>query len=446
MPSPYVSIPSLLILAGCAGPSGARAHEAMLGELRTLERAQPAQLGEDLALGTPALDRAALVAAVLGRNPELDQARETWRAAVAAYPAAVALADPMLTYEVAPFSITGNVPYGQRIELRQKLPYPGKRQLAGEAALADADAARADYGTLRLALAEAAVQAFDDDYVAARAIEVNAHHRAMLERIEDSARTQYTVGRAGQEDLLEAEGEVITLERERLMLDTQQRAAIARINRLLRRAPDAPLPPPPDQLPAPAPATVAVQDPRAAAEARVRERRAELAGAERTRYPDLEVMAGYDSMFGDWQHQLTLGIAVELPLERRGRHGSIERARAALAAATAELTSVGDTLAEDRDRARREVDEAAAVLALYDQRAVPNARARAAAALTGFTTGQAAFSTVMMAERALREVELDLERARADLDRRTATLDRLSGRIAGGAPEAPTRGAPGGTP
>ncbi len=441
MPSPYLSIPSLLIVAGCAGPTGVHPHEAMLAELRRIDHVRPAQLGDDLALGTPALDRATLVAAVLGRNPEIDQARETWRAAVAAYPSAVALADPMLTYEVAPFSITGDVPYGQRIELRQKLPYPGKRGLAGEAALADADVARADYGTLRLALAEATVQAFDDYYVAARALEVNAHHRAMIDRIADSARTQYSVGRAGQQDLLEAEGEAIALERERLMLDTQQRAAIALINRMLRRPPGAPLPPPPDQLSAAPPATVVVQDPRAAAEARVRERSAELAGAERALYPDLELMAGYDSMFGEWQHQLTLGIAIEIPLERGGRHGSIERARAALAAATAELISVGDALAEDRDRARREVDEATAVLALYDQRAVPNARARASAALAGFTAGQAAFSTVMMAERALREVEFDLERARADLDRRTATLDRLWGRIAGGAPG----GTPGGT-
>ena len=446
MPGPYVSIPPLLIVAGCVGPAGARAHEATLVELHRLEPTGPAQLDDELALGTPALDRAALVAAVLGRNPELDQARETWRAAAAAYPATVAGADPMLTYEVAPFSITGQVPYGQRIELRQKLPSPRRRELAGEAALADADAARADYGTLRLALAEAAVQAFDDDNVAARAVEVNAHHRAMLDQILASVRTQYTVGRAGQADLLEAEGEVIALERERLMLDTQQRAATARINRMLRRRPDAALPPPPDQLPAAAPATLVVQDPKAAAEARVRERRAELAGAGRAFYPDLEVMAGYDSMFDAWQHQLTLGIAVEIPLERHGRHAAIERARAALAAATAELTVVGDVLAEERERARREVDEATAVLALYEQRAVPNARARASAALAGFTAGQAAFSMVIMAERALREVELDLERARADLDRRTATLDRLSGRIAGGVAAATPAGAAGGAP
>jgi outer membrane protein TolC len=437
MPRSHLALFPLLLLASCAAPPGMREHDAMVAALRGLERDRPAP-ATDPGLGSP-LDRAALVAAVLARNPDIEAARQTWRAAMAAYPAAVALADPMLTYELAPLSITGDVPYGQRVQVSQKLPFPGKRALAGAAALAEADAARADHGTLRLALAEAAVLAFDEYYVAARAIEVNTHHRAMVARIEASARAQYTVGRSGQQDVLEAEGEVIALDRERLMLDTQQRAAIARINRLLRRAPEAELPPPPDALAAaPRPddsaaaAAAIVQDPKAAAQARVRQRGAELASAERAFYPDLELMAGYDSMFADWQHRFTLGVAIEIPLERRGRRGTVERARAALAAATAELASFGDVLAEDRDHARREVDEARDALALYQQRAVPNARARVDAALAGFTAGQTAFASVMAAERALREVELGLERARADLDRRTAALERLSGRIAAG--------------
>ncbi|HMG56981.1 MAG TPA: TolC family protein, partial [Kofleriaceae bacterium] len=369
----------------------------------------------------------------------------TWRAALAGYPAAVAAADPMLSYELAPLSVAGDARYGQRVELRQKLRLPGTRELAGAAALTDAEAARADHGVLRLALAEAAVGAFDDLYVAARAIEVNAHHRAMVEQIVASARAQYSVGRAGQQDVLEAEAELIALARERLGLDTQQRAATARINRLLRRPPDAPLPPPPDRLDAPAaaPGTAApaaagaaspgdAQDLAAAAEARVRARTAELASAERAAYPDVELMAAYDSMFDDWQHRFTVGIAIELPIAREARRGAIARARAAVAAATAELASVRGVVAEDRDRAGREVDEAAAALALYEQRAVPNARARVDAARAGFTAGQTALAAVMMAERALREIELGVERARADLDRRAAAMDRLSGRIAGG--------------
>ena len=429
-----LSILTPLLITGCvgAGSAGARSHDEMAAMLRELERERAGPRSGEPALGMHALDRPRLVAAVLAANPELDAARETWRATVAGYAPAVALPDPTVTYEVAPLSISGDVAFGQRVQIAQRMPYPGKRELAGDAAASEAEAARADYGLVRLQLAEAAVGAFDDYYVAARALEVNAHHRAMLERIHDSATAQYAVGRAGQQDPLEAESEVIALDRERLMLASQQRAAVARLNRLLRRRPDAPLPPPPDKLEIAAPSTTGALDPTAAAQARIRARAAELSAAQQAFYPDFEVMASYDSMFADWQHRFTVGVAIEVPLSRAGRRGSVERARAALGRATAELAQTTDALAEDRDRARREVDEATAALELYERRAVPNARARVDASLAGFTTGQTPFATVMMAERALREVELALERARGDLDRRIATLDRMLGRIAGG--------------
>jgi len=425
----------IVVVPACAGGAGMREHDAMIATLGRIDRDRPAQLVDEVVIGGTVLDRAQLVAAVLARNPDLDAARATWRVAVAAYPSAVTIDDPRLSYEVAPFSIGSPVPFGQRVELSQKLPYPGKRAAAGDAALASADAAEADYDTLRLELAEATVHVFDDDYVAARALEVNTHHHELIERIYKSATAQYTVGKASQQDPLEAEAELIALDRERLMLETQQRTATARINRLLRRAADAPLPPPPAKLEITVEAGEgSARHPKlVAADARIRARAAEIAGSRRDFYPDLELMASYDSMWSDWQHRFMIGVGVEIPLQRSGRRASIERAEAEQAKATAELASVADMLAEDRDGSRRAIVEARADLELDEKRALPTARARVDAGLAGFTAGQTSFSTVVMAEHALRDVELRLEQTRADLDRRIATLDRLSGRIAGGA-------------
>lgn len=228
----------LVCVIGCAGAGSVRKRDAMVATLSRADRSHEVAIEGELSVGGGSLDRAALVAAVLARNPELDVARETWRAAIAGYPSAVVLPDPMVSYEVAPFSIGSSVPFGQRIEVSQKLPYPGKRSLAGDAAIADAEAAHGDYETLRLELAEATVHAFDDYYVAARTLDVNHHHHELIERIQKSATAQYTAGRASQQDPLEAKGELISLDRERLMLETQQRTAVARINRLLRRVPD----------------------------------------------------------------------------------------------------------------------------------------------------------------------------------------------------------------
>jgi outer membrane protein TolC len=425
--------------AGCVGGAPTRQYDTLYATVTRAESDHARAAGIDdvsLVVGG-ALDRAAVVAAVLARNPDLDVARATWRAAVAAYPSAIALDDPMARYALAPFSVGADVPLGQQIEISQKLPWPGKRQLRGDAAIADAQAIQADYESLRLELAEAAVQAFADDYIAVRALEINQHHRELLERIQNSALAQYTAGRASQQDPLEARTRLIELEREHLMLERQRRVAVAMLNRLLRRQADADLPPPPARLAvATPPATEShpAHPKQVAATARVRARQADVDEARLAFYPDVEVMASYDSMWDIWQHRWMIGVAIEIPLQRGKRGADRERARAEQAKAFAELASVTTMLEEGRARARREIEESTSALDLYDKRLLPTARARVDAALAGFIAGQNPFSTIVMAEHELRDVELAIERTRADLDRQLATLARLEGRIPGGTP------------
>jgi outer membrane protein TolC len=430
-------------LAGCVDGAHVRQHDNLYAALSRAESDHNRAAGLDDAslVVNGALDRAAVVAAVLARNPDLDVARATWRAAVAAYPSAIALDDPMARYALAPISLGSDAPFGQQIEISQKLPWPGKRQLRGDAAIADAQAMQADYESLRLELAEAAVQAFDDDYIAVRALEINQHHRELLERIEKSALAQYTTGHASQQDPLEARTRIIELEREHLMLEKQRRVAVAMLNRLLRRKVDADLPPPPARLAvATSVATSAATEshpahPRqVAAAARIRARQADVDEASLAFYPDIEVMGSYNSMWDTWQHRWMFGIGIEIPLQRGKRDADRERARAEQARATAELASVTTMLEEGRERARREVEDSTRALELYDKQLLPTARERVDAALAGFTAGQNSFSTVVMAEHELRDVELAIERTRVDLDRQFATLARLEGRIPGGTP------------
>jgi outer membrane protein, heavy metal efflux system len=429
-------LPGVVGLAGCGDGAAVRRHDAMYAAASraTAERAQARDLDAASLVVHGELDRAAVIAAVLARNPELDAARTAWRAAVAAYPSAVALDDPMASYALAPFSIGSGAPFGQRVEITQKLPWPGKRALRGDAALADAEAAQADLESLRLDLAAAAVQAFDDDYIAARALDINQHHRELLERIENSALAQYAAGRASQQDSLEARAHIIELDRERLTLENQQRLAIATLNRLLHRKADAELPPPPARLVVASSAGPRIEHPRQrAASARIRARHAEVDGANLAFYPDFELMGSYDSMWDTWQHRWMIGVGIAIPIQSGKRRADLERARAEQARAEAELASVTDMLDEGHERARREGDELTRALALYEQQLLPTTRERVDAALAGFTSGQNPFSTVVMAEHELRDVELAIERTRADLDRQRAALDRLEGRIPGGA-------------
>jgi len=423
-------------LAGCAGVARTRPPDALAPALARAEaapaRAQP--LDDAALVQGGALDRAAVVAAVLARNPDLDAARAAWRAQRAAYPAAVALDDPMARYAIAPASIGADVGLGHALEISQKLPWPGRRARRGDAAIANAEAAEADLEALRLEIAAAAVQAFDDDYLAARALEVNRHHRELLAQIERSAIAGYAAGRASQQDPLEAHTRILELDRERLVLETQQRAAVATLNRLLHRTQGADLPPPPEHLAA-APARAPRRDPprQLAAAARVRARQAEADDAALAFYPSFEVMGSYSSMWDTWQHRWMIGVAVEIPLARGRRDAEVENARAEHARAVAELASLDAALAESRARADSDIAEANQALALYEQQLVPTLRQRVDAALAGFTAGQSPFSTVVTAERELGDAELAVLRTRAALDRGLAELDRLDGQVPGGA-------------
>ncbi len=225
------------LLLGCA-PS-TRARQDALWRAHAAGARAVHDDGVTLFAGAVQLERAALIEAVLARNPDVDAARAGLRAALAAVPQHTALDDPTVSYAVAPLSVVGEHAFGQRIEVQQRLPYPGKRDLAGEAALARAEAAAAAIDEVQLELAAHASALFDDYHVVAAALIVNEQHRVLVTELRHSAEAQYVVGHAAPQDPLAAEVELARLERDRLMLEAARAQLGARLNGLLHRAPDA---------------------------------------------------------------------------------------------------------------------------------------------------------------------------------------------------------------
>jgi len=236
-------------IAGCGASAQERRYDGMLLDVRGAEQRGEQGDGRELFAGATTLDRAALVEAVLARNPDVESARQAWRAALAEYPQAGSLDDPMLSYGIAPLSLSGDMRVGQRVELSQKIPWPGKRRLAGEVALAEAEAAKGELEEVRLELALMASNLYDDLYVAARSIEINEQHQELLQQFKKAAEAQYVAGRASQQDPLQAEVELAHLEHDRILLEAERGGIVAQLNGLLQRDPSAPLPPPPAEEP-----------------------------------------------------------------------------------------------------------------------------------------------------------------------------------------------------
>lgn len=425
-------------LAACAATPPH--YDDMLGELRRDDRAHADANGKLAAfLNAKQLDRAALVGAAVAANRDVEAMRQAWRAAAADVGARTGLDDPMASYSFAPLSIGSDVRYGQVIELRQKLPFPGKRGLAGDAALDDAEVTRADYHAAQLAVAELASQLYDDAYVNARSLEINDRHRALVEQMKKVAEARVASSRGSTQDVLEAEVELGHIEHDRVMLETERITIDARINGLLHRDPNAALPAPPaaELTAPPMPVDVAVllqtavadRPQQAAAAARVRASETRVAIAERAYYPDFELMGSYNSMWNMPEHRWMLGIGLNVPIQRGTRAAEVEAAEARVEQVRAAADNVTDEIRVDVTRAHRQLVEAIHVVHLYDERLVPAARAQVDAALAGFTSGTNDFPAVIGAERGLRDIELAAYRARAEAWRRQAALDRAVGRM-----------------
>lgn len=432
--------------------------EALRGP-ETLASADAAFADSDPFAGAERLELAALVAAVLERNPTLDAARQAWRAAVERVPQAASWADPMVVAGVAPLSIGSEMPLGAIVEARQRLPYPGRLRLAGDLARAEAAGAEDEIDVIALELAHLAAELYHQLYLLERSREVNAEHVRLLGEIQETATTRYAAGLVPQQAPLQAEVEVTHVVHRDVVLATERRVVVTRLNALLHRPPASPLPPagepPVRDLPAArvvvaghhgeTDATAAagpIAPPRppraplpprpelAAAAAEIEARRLEVELAELDRYPDLDLMTSYNSMFaGD--HRWMIGVAVDLPVRRARRRAAEAEAAARLAAAESRQQALAAEVRAEIEAAALHVAHNVHVLELYRDRLVPASRDQVRAARSGFETGQMDLGIVIEAERNLREVELAVIEARVELSRAQAELERAFGRLPG---------------
>lgn len=395
-----------------------------------------------LFVGARVLDRRELIRQVLERNPTLRAARHGWRAALARYPQVTALDDPMLGLGVAPLSIgSTTVNSAPKIDLSQKVPFPGKLRLRGEAALGEAEAAAHDYEAVRLRLATIASVLFDDYVLAARSLEINREHVALLEEFQRIATTRYEAGEASQQDPLQAEVRLAHAVHREIVLATGMRITAEQINALLHRAPTAALPPPPPRAVVPDDPLVSPdellaqslgQRPElAAAEARVSAEARRVDAARRDYYPDFTLVGSYNRIMQEPDLQPFVGVVLNVPLQMGRRKAAVEEAQARLEQARSQRVAIEDDVRFGVQSGADRFAEAHHVAELFRDRLLPAARDQVEAARSGFESGRNSFLALIDAERNLLDVELGQAEALANLSRRRAELDRAVGRIPG---------------
>lgn len=450
------------VALACVSPSGVR-HRLLSEELRRSpspsERAPDS--GEALFAGRPHLERRRLVEAVLERNPSLEVARQAYRAALARYPQATGLDDPMLGMGAAPLSFgSSRVDPAGRIDLSQRLPFPGKRRLRGEAALAEAEAVGRDLESARVELATLASKLFDDWTLAARALEIGRAHETLLGEVHRVALARYAAGEDSKSAVLKAELAHARAGVELAEIESESRVVAEQINALLHRAPDRPLPAPP-----PSPghgATLAAADDDededdggdaldverpvdaerldealsarpelAAAAAREQAAEARVALAVREFLPDVTIVGAYDRLWQESPLAPFVGVQLNVPLQLGRRRAALEESRAELEATRQRRLALEDDARLAVGSATLRLAQARRTERLVRDRLLPAASEQVATAQAAYAAGSASVYDVLDALAERHELELEHETAVARIPQRRAELDRALGRMPG---------------
>jgi outer membrane protein TolC len=383
-----------------------------------------------------------VVKEVLARNPTLTQMVAAWQAVSARYPQVTSLEDPNLGLGLAPASIgSNNVEFGYRVEVMQKIPFPGKLGLRGQSAQAEASAAGRDVDDVRLQLIESARNAFYEYYLVYRAITVNEDNLELLNRARKSAEARVTTGqgKVSLQEVLQIDVEIGRQRERGLNLERMKKVAVARINTLMHLPPGAPLPPPPTRLP-PAPELLAAEVLRAAAVAnrpdvraitdRLAADQAMLALAHREYYPDFEVGLAYDTIMGNGPTRdlaPQLALRMNIPIRQGRRSGAVAEAEARVLQRKAEMDRLIDQVNFQVQEAYEQVVESRQLVALYEKTILPKAKSNVDAAQPAYVTGQIPLLSYLEAQRNLVSLRDRYYEVLAEHFRRRAALVRVVG-------------------
>ena len=391
----------------------------------------------------------------LDRNPELAAAAYRVQRMAERVPQASSLDDPMLM--VTPVGEMAQTAAGQvatMTGLSQKLPLPQKLAARGEIARGDVAVASSELDAMRLRVAADVRQSYWSFYYAERALEQTRQSRGLLDNFEQIAQSKLRTGSATQADVLRAMTELSNLDNELLTLARQRDTSIARLNSLIDRPVNAPLPPPSPERPE----QIALRLDQLLIEAgrgnpqlrgviaQIDQSRQRLRLARLGYWPDLTVSANYNfvddsgtSRVANGDDQYSLGFAINLPIWQ-GRLRAAEReAFRGLQENISQLAASQNRLAFQIQDAYASVDTQQRLVALFHDVIVPQARQTVDASAAGYQSGSVDFLAYIQAWRKLLDYRLMEQRSIAQLQQQLAELERLLGRPLRSAPSQATR-------
>jgi cobalt-zinc-cadmium efflux system outer membrane protein len=384
------------------------------------------------------LDR--LIDQVRRNNPQLKA--QNYRVDVAATAVIKSLDPPLVGFELfqAPVASFPN-PFKDQMEydysIQQMFPFPGKLSAMAGAEKKRVEMLTTDRQTKEQEIIRAVKASYYEIYLLDRRMGINRETRALVGTFVDIARKQYELGMGKQSDLLRAQTELTSLDKDSIILIQQRKSMEGMINAYCARPVSTGIGFIPEIDPGQSVydlntllITAGKNRPELQSmQTAIAMVQAERSAARKEYLPDFMVRGMYKQMvMGPDYWSLMAGVTVPVaPWSLKKTSSLIMRADANISAAEADLENMKNMIAAEVNDALQKVLSATERLKLSRETAIPQAQQALAGAMSAYKTGKEEFLMLIDIERMLVMAKLDYHMAVMTLLESESQLERAIG-------------------
>jgi cobalt-zinc-cadmium efflux system outer membrane protein len=377
-------------------------------------------------------------------NPQIEAARQGWKAAKQIPSQVSTLPDPQFSLQQVnvgsprPFAGYTNSDFAYMgLGISQDIPYPGKLRLKGEIAKRDADATEQQYESVRRAVLAGVKAAYFQLAYLSKTLGILESDGQMLEQVEKAADARYRSGMGTQQDILQAQLEQTKLLREITMHHLEVAKAQAQIKQLINRTQSSPDIEPSDLPETPLPYTfdellsaTEGQNPEiSGAKQMVEKQKLQIDLAHKDFYPDFNIQYMWQrtdpTQFRAY-YMLSVGVRVPVYHSRKQRP-ELAEAEADLSRSRSEVESQTQQVAFELRTEFDTAEKTAELLKIYRDGLLPQTRVEFQSGLTAYQNNKQDFQGLLASF--LDVLHLDEEYWQSIADRETAVahLEELTG-------------------
>jgi cobalt-zinc-cadmium efflux system outer membrane protein len=377
-------------------------------------------------------------------NPQIEAARQGWKAAQQVPTQVSTLPDPQFQLQQVnvgsprPFAGYANSDFAYvGLGISQDLPYPGKLRLKGEIAKRDADVSQQQFESVRRSVLAGVKAAYFQLAYLSKTLGILESDGQLLEQTEKAADAHYRSGMGTQQDLLRAQLEQTKLLREITMHHLEVAKVQAQLKELLNRSQSSPdvepaelsetsLPYTYDELLA---ATKAQNPQIAGADKMIERQKLQVDLAHKDFYPDFNVQYMWQRTDpAQFRAYYMLSVGVRVPIYRsRKQRPELAQAEAELSRSHSELDVQSQQAASELKIQYETAQKTAELLKIYKEGLLPQARAGFQAGLAAYQNNRQDFQSLISSFLDVLHLDEEYWQNTAERETALARLEQLTG-------------------